>query len=78
MKLAIKRTGNTVLNPLFLHKLVGNFSFMSIWVGVNIIRIDLEGWLCGSGAAVNIGLCNQCSIIGVQMRGTMNWSRRGE
>ena len=27
---------------------------------------------------VNIGLCNQCSIIGAQTRGTMNWSRRGE
>jgi hypothetical protein len=78
MKLAINRMGNAVLNPLFLHKLVGNFSFMSIWVGVNIIGINLEGQLCGSGAAANIGLCNQCSIIGAQTRGTMNWSRRGK
>jgi hypothetical protein len=75
-KLAIKRRGNAVLNPLFLHKSVGSFSFMSIWVGVNIIGIDLEGQLCGSGAAGTIGLCNQCGIIGAQTRGTMNLSRR--
>jgi hypothetical protein len=76
MKLAIKRIGNAVLNPLFLHKSVRNFSFMLIWVGVNIIGIDLEGWLHGSGAAGTIGLCNQCGIIGVQTRGTMNLSER--
>jgi hypothetical protein len=42
MKLAIKRMGNTVLNPFFLHKSVGNFSFMLIWVRVNIIGINLQ------------------------------------
>ncbi len=58
MKLANKRMGNAFLNPLFLHKWFGNFSYILIQVGVNIIGIDLAGWLHGSGAAGTIGLCN--------------------
>ncbi len=58
MKLAIKRMGNAFLNPLFLHKWVGSFSFILIWVGVNIIGIDLAGWLHDSCAAGTIGVCN--------------------
>jgi hypothetical protein len=47
------------------HFLLGIFSFMSIWVRVDIIGIDLAVLLCGS-AAGTIGQCNQ----------PMNLSRR--
>jgi hypothetical protein len=48
--------GNAFLNTLSSSINWSETSPLSIWVGVNIIGINLEGWLHGSGAAGTIGL----------------------